>query len=68
MIRLFMKVQQWLDATRAVDFLVPLAIRLYLVPVFWMAGTEKLSDVQGIAEWFGNPDWGLGLPFPLVMA
>jgi uncharacterized membrane protein YphA (DoxX/SURF4 family) len=50
------------------DFIAPLAVRLYLVPVFWMAGTNKLSDVQSVAEWFGNPDWGLGLPFPLVMA
>ncbi|MEJ2453389.1 MAG: DoxX family protein [Candidatus Thiodiazotropha sp.] len=50
------------------DFIAPLAIRLYLVPVFWMAGTNKLSDVQSVAEWFGNPDWGLGLPFPLLMA
>jgi putative oxidoreductase len=38
------------------------------VPVLWMAGSKKLSDVEGIAEWFGNPDWGLGLPFPLLMA
>ena len=62
------KLQQLLDATRRADFLAPLAIRLYLVPVFWMAGTNKLSDVQSVAEWFGNPDWGLGLPFPLLMA
>jgi uncharacterized membrane protein YphA (DoxX/SURF4 family) len=57
-----------MDATRRLDFLAPLAIRLYLVPVFWMAGTNKLSDVQSVADWFGNPDWGLGLPFPLLMA
>jgi putative oxidoreductase len=64
----YKKVQHWLDAARSFEFVAPLAIRLYLVPVFWMAGTRKLADVQGIAEWFGNPDWGLGLPFPLLMA
>ncbi|MGV6826725.1 MAG: HvfX family Cu-binding RiPP maturation protein [bacterium] len=62
------KIQDLLDAMRALDFLAPLALRLYLVPVFWMAGSNKLGDISSIAEWFGNPDWGLGLPFPLVMA
>jgi len=62
------KAQSLLNATRAVDFLGPLALRLYLVPVFWMAGTKKLSDIESTAAWFGNPDWGLGLPFPELMA
>ena len=50
------------------DGLAPLALRLYLVPVFWMAGTQKISGIDNTIEWFGNPDWGLGLPFPTVMA
>ena len=62
------KAQSLLNATRAFDFLGPLALRLYLVPIFWMAGTKKLSDIESTAAWFGNPDWGLGLPFPEVMA
>ena len=62
------KAQSLLNATRAVDFLGPLALRLYLVPIFWMAGSKKLSDIESIAAWFGNPDWGLGLPFPEFMA
>lgn len=62
------KAQSLLDATRAVDFLGPLALRLYLVPIFWMAGTKKLADIDSTAAWFGNPDWGLGLPFPELMA
>lgn len=60
--------RQMRAAAHRFDFLAPLAVRLYLVPVFWMAGTNKLSDVQSVAEWFGNPDWGLSLPFPLVLA
>ncbi|NOQ69691.1 MAG: DoxX family membrane protein, partial [Gammaproteobacteria bacterium] len=72
------KAQSLLDTTRAVDFLGPLAMRLYLVPIFWMAGTKKLAKDdagnfllkpdQSIVDWFGNPDWGLGMPFPEFMA
>jgi len=62
------QLQRLLDTTRAFDFLGPLALRLYLVPIFWMAGTKKLADMDSIIEWFGNPDWGLGLPFPEIMA
>lgn len=77
--------QNLLDKTRTIDFLAPLALRLYLVPVFWMAGTNKLENAglqcmsnaadgcsfvprQDIIDWFGNPEWGLGLPFPELMA
>ncbi len=62
------KAQSLLNSTRTIDFLGPLALRLYLVPVFWMAGTKKLSDIDNTAAWFGNPDWGLGLPFPELLA
>jgi len=62
------KAQSLLNSTRAVDFLGPLALRLYLVPIFWMAGTKKLADIDSTAAWFGNSDWGLGLPFPEFMA
>lgn len=57
-----------LDRTRAFDFLGPLALRLYLAPIFWMAGKSKFDDFESTAAWFGNPDWGLGLPAPAVMA
>lgn len=46
----------------------PLALRLFLVPVFWVAGMNKLDGFENIVEWFGNSDWGLGLPFPTLMA
>jgi uncharacterized membrane protein YphA (DoxX/SURF4 family) len=68
MIRLLNKLQDGLDALRAVDFLAPLALRLYLAPVFWVAGVEKVSGFDDIVEWFGNAEWGLGLPFPTLMA
>jgi uncharacterized membrane protein YphA (DoxX/SURF4 family) len=63
-----LKAQALLDKTRALDFTAPLLLRLYLVPVFWMAGTKKLADMDSIIAWFGNPEWGLGLPFPTLMA
>ena len=61
------KLHNLLDATRAIDFLGPLALRLYLVPIFWMAGTKKFAAFDDTVAWFGNPDWGLGLPFPALM-
>jgi uncharacterized membrane protein YphA (DoxX/SURF4 family) len=61
----FTTAQRALDSTRVLDFLGPLALRLYLVPVFWMSGTQKLTHIEATAQWF---DATLGLPFPLLMA
>jgi uncharacterized membrane protein YphA (DoxX/SURF4 family) len=68
MTQLLRRLQSWLDITRKVDLLGPLALRLYLVPVFWVAGTNKLDGMDNVINWFGNTDWGLGLPFPALMA
>lgn len=46
----------------------PLLLRLYLAPIMIQAGWMKLSNFESTAAWFGNPDWGLGMPFPEVMA
>jgi uncharacterized membrane protein YphA (DoxX/SURF4 family) len=51
-----------------IDGLPALGLRLYLVPVFWMAGNSKMASFAATAEWFGNSDWGLGLPFPTLLA
>ncbi len=50
------------------DGLAPLALRLYLIPIFWMAGTHKYQSFADTVDWFGNTDYGLGLPFPWLMA
>ncbi len=69
MLNWLIHVQRCFNQTLAhFDFLAPLALRLYLFPVFWFAGTNKLQDFSAVVEWFGNSDWGLGLPFPLLMA
>jgi putative oxidoreductase len=50
------------------DGFAPLALRLFLVPVFWMAGTQKIAGMENTIEWFGNAEWGLGLPYPSLLA
>jgi len=57
-----------LNKTRCIDFLGPLALRLYLAPIFLAAGFHKLHGFEDVVMWFGNDDWGLGLPFPWLMA
>ncbi|CAN8142122.1 DoxX family protein [Thiomicrorhabdus sp. 6S2-11] len=64
MVSLLISLQRMLLSFRAFDFLAPLAIRIYLVPVFWVAGTNKLNDFSGIVEWFTY----MQLPYPPVMA
>lgn len=61
------KSEELLNRSKTVDFLAPLALRVYLAPIFWMAGTSKFSAFEDTAAWFGNKDWGLGLPFPELM-
>ncbi len=68
MIELGNRLQDLLDSTRKLDFLGPLALRMYLVPVFWVAGMNKASGFDNVVAWFANPDWGLGLPAPALMA
>ena len=68
MIKSINKLQSVLDSTRSVDFLAPLALRLYLAPIFWLAGTQKLAAFDSTVDWFSNADYGLGLPFPYFMA
>lgn len=49
------------------DGLGPLLLRLFLAPVMLQAGWTKFSAFEDTAAWFGNPEWGLGLPFPELM-
>lgn len=62
------RLQDVLNSTRCADGLAPLLLRLYLAPIFLQAGWNKLSHFEDTAAWFGNPEWGLGLPMPEVMA
>ncbi|MFT7560121.1 MAG: putative oxidoreductase [Flavobacteriales bacterium] len=57
-----------LDKFKSIDFIAFLALRVFLAPIFIMAGMNKLSGFEGVVDWFGNDDWGLGLPMPAVLA
>lgn len=67
-INFFRTSQTYLNETQKLDFILPLLLRLYLAPVFWVAGMNKLSGIDGVIQWFGNSEWGLGLPFPELLA
>lgn len=61
-------VQTVLGKISLIDGIGPLLLRIYLAPIFIKAGYGKLASFENTAAWFGNPDWGLGLPFPEFMA
>jgi len=71
---LMTSMQRLLNSTKTIDFLAPLAMRFYLAPVMWMAANTKwnpldaTSSLAGTIQWFGNADWGLGLPYPELLA
>ncbi len=67
LIDLYRPAHQALNSTRFADGLAPLLLRLYLAPVLMQAGWNKLMAFDDTVAWFGNPDWGLGLPFPELM-
>ncbi len=46
------------------DGIAPLLLRIYLAPVLIQAGWNKYIAFSDTVAWFGNPDWGLGLPMP----
>lgn len=48
--------------------LASLCLRLYLAPIFWMAGINKFTSFEDTVNWFGDSEWGLGLPLPWLMA
>ena len=50
-----------------IDWLGPLALRLYLAPLFIGVGLHKFANWDDMVAWFGTPDWGLGLPLPGLM-
>lgn len=72
--RVMISMQRLLNNTRTIDFLAPLAMRFYLAPVMWMAANTKWnpfdanSSLDGTIQWFANADWGLGLPYPELLA
>ena len=60
--------QQIVARLQVADGIPLLFLRLYLAPVMIQAGWNKASSFDSIVDWFGNDDYGLGLPMPFVMA
>ncbi len=76
--RLYRRIIDW---ARYAEGIPSLLMRLVLAPVLIIAGFNKLglssADVvfpdvllakPGVIEWFGNAEWGLGLPYPDLLA
>ncbi len=82
LINIGIKLDELFGKLRApLDFSAPLLLRIFLAPIFIKAGYGKLqlgSEEAGLFQklladpnvvaWFGNPDWGLGLPAPDLLA
>ncbi len=68
MLTFFIQSHRFFKLINKLDFLAPLALRIYLVPIMWVAGTKKYSNFSSTIEWFGNSEWGLGLPLPTITA
>lgn len=52
---------------KQLDFVVLLLLRVYLAPIFIVAGYNKWQNFADMVAWYGDSDWGLGLPFPTLM-
>ena len=73
--------QKLVTNTQIASGIPALLFRLILAPVMIIAGYNKLgisgdpesllaaiSALPEVVSWFGNSDWGLGLPFPALLA
>jgi putative oxidoreductase len=62
--------ETFLEKSRSLDFIAPLAIRLYLLPIFLDGAHSKIIGFPALVAWFGAPasQGGLGMPAPYLMA
>ena len=64
-IQMYNKTTDWMSNLGDVPLLL---IRLLLAYAFFGPAMEKWGNMEATIAWFGNPDWGLGLPFPALNA
>lgn len=64
----FERIHAVLNSSRKLEFLAPFLLRIYLAPIFISAGLTKFAAFDSTVDWFGNTEWGLGLPLPWLMA
>lgn len=50
---------RFIHKLKSLDFTLLLALRIYLAPIFIVAGLNKLNSFNATSEWLGNSDWGL---------
>ncbi|GMR08006.1 MAG: DoxX family protein [Gammaproteobacteria bacterium] len=62
--RLFVSLQELLEKFMALDFIAPLLIRIFLAPIFILAGYGKLSNMESTIWYFENT---LGIPYADIM-
>jgi putative oxidoreductase len=60
-------IQAVIQRIQFADGIAPLLMRLYLASIMMQAGWNKFQSFDSTVAWFGNADWGLGLPFPELM-
>jgi len=68
LVTFYLPLHNLLTKTTVVDGIAPLLLRIYLAPVLMQAGWNKYIAFEDTVGWFGNADWGLGLPLPGLLA
>lgn len=63
--RFFVAMQELLNKLMALDFIAPLLLRIFLAPIFILAGYGKLSNLESTVWYFEN---NLGIPYADIMA
>lgn len=63
MLQILQSLRNLLDKTKALDFIAPLSLRIFLAPIFILAGLGKLGNVENTASFFAY----LGMPAPVLM-
>ena len=56
--------QRGVNGLAKFDFIGPVLLRIYLAPIFILAGLNKLNNIENVGYWFA----GLGIPAPELMA
>ena len=64
-IQMYHKTIDWMSNLGDIPLLL---LRLLLAYAFFGPALEKWGNMEATIAWFGNPDWGLGLPFPALNA
>jgi uncharacterized membrane protein YphA (DoxX/SURF4 family) len=56
--------QNMINQLAKADFIGPLLLRIYLAPIFILAGYNKLNNIENVGYWFDS----LNIPVPELMA